>query len=46
MGGIYEVRVEMGSGVVILVPSFIKTDLGVQKLTRGLQRHTNKKEIA
>jgi hypothetical protein len=31
----------MGSGAVIYVPSFIKIDSGVQKLIRGIRRHTH-----
>jgi hypothetical protein len=27
--------VEMGSGAVIYIPSFIKTDSGIKKLIRG-----------
>jgi hypothetical protein len=32
MGGIYELAVEMGSGTMIYIPSFIKTASGMQKL--------------
>jgi hypothetical protein len=31
----------MGSGAVIYVPSFIKIGSGVQKLIRGINRHTH-----
>jgi hypothetical protein len=31
--------VEMDSGAMIYVPSFIKIDSGVQKLIGGIQRH-------
>jgi hypothetical protein len=40
MGGISNKAVEMGSGAVIYVPNFIKIGLGIQKLTRGIHRHT------
>jgi hypothetical protein len=30
----------MGSGAVIVVPSFIKIGSGVQKLIRGIHSHT------
>jgi hypothetical protein len=30
---------EMGSGVMIHIPSFIKIDSGVQKLLGGVHRH-------
>jgi hypothetical protein len=32
--------VEMGSGVMIYVPSFIKIGSGIQKLIGGIHRHT------
>jgi hypothetical protein len=35
MGGINEVYVEMDPGAVIYIPSFIKTDSGIQKLIGG-----------
>jgi hypothetical protein len=31
--------VEMGSGAVIYIPSLVKIGSGIQKLTRGIQRH-------
>jgi hypothetical protein len=31
--------VEMRSGVMIYIPSFIKIGLGIQKLIMGLHRH-------
>jgi hypothetical protein len=41
MGGIVNYAVEMGSGVVIYIPSFIKIGSGVQKLIGGdTQTHT------
>jgi hypothetical protein len=42
MGGIFlNYAVEMGSGAVIYVPSFIKIGSGVQELIRGIHRHTH-----
>jgi hypothetical protein len=40
--------VEMGSGAMIYIPSFIKTGSGIQKLIRGVHRHryTDRMEIA
>jgi hypothetical protein len=38
--------VEMGSGAMIYIPSFIKTDSGIQKLIGEIQRHTDCMEIA
>jgi hypothetical protein len=38
--------VEMGSGVMIYIPNFIKTGSGIQKLIRGIQRHTDSKVIS
>jgi putative component of toxin-antitoxin plasmid stabilization module len=35
MGGIYEVRVEMGSGAMIYTSSCIKIGSGIQRLIRG-----------
>jgi hypothetical protein len=37
--------VEMGSGVTIYIPSFIKTGSGIQKLI-GVDSQTHKMEIA
>jgi hypothetical protein len=37
--------VEMGSGTVMYIPSFIKIGLGVQKLI-GIHRHTDSMEVA
>jgi hypothetical protein len=31
---------KMGSGVMIYIPSFIKTGSAIQKLIRGIYRHT------
>jgi hypothetical protein len=39
--------VEMGSGAMIYIPSFIKTGSAIQKLmVGGIQRHTDSMEIA
>jgi hypothetical protein len=39
--------VEMGSGAMIYIPSFIKIGVGIQKLIgRGIHRHTNSMVIA
>jgi hypothetical protein len=38
--------VEMGSGAMIYIPSFIKIGSGIQKLIRGIQRHADRLEIA
>jgi hypothetical protein len=35
VGGIYEVAVEMSSGAMIYIPSFIKTGSAIQKLIEG-----------
>jgi hypothetical protein len=35
MGGIYEVAVEMGSGAMIYIPSFINIGSEIQKLMGG-----------
>jgi hypothetical protein len=32
MGGIYEVLVEVGSGAMIYIPSFIKIGSGIERL--------------
>jgi hypothetical protein len=32
MTGIYEVAFEMGSGVTLYIPNFIKIDSGIEKL--------------
>jgi hypothetical protein len=37
--------VEMDSGAMIYIPSFIKIDSSIQKLTRGIQRQTDSKVI-
>jgi hypothetical protein len=38
--------VEMGSGAMIYIPSFIKTGSVIQKLIGGIYRHTDRMEIA
>jgi hypothetical protein len=38
--------VEMGSGAMIYIPSFIKIGSGTQKLIGGIHRHTASMEIA
>jgi hypothetical protein len=40
MGGFFYYAVEMGSGAVIYVPSFIEIGSGIQKLIEGIHRHT------
>jgi hypothetical protein len=37
--------VEMGSGAMIYIPSFIQTGSGIQKLVRLIDRHTDSMEI-
>jgi hypothetical protein len=36
----------MGSGALIFIPSFIKIGTGIQKLMRGIHRHTGRLENA
>jgi hypothetical protein len=38
--------VEMGSSVMIYIPSFIEIDSAIQKIIRGIHRHTDSMEIA
>jgi hypothetical protein len=38
--------VEMGSGAMIYIPSFINIGSSIQKLIRGIHRHTDSMEIA
>jgi hypothetical protein len=38
--------VEMGSGAMIHIPSYIKTGLAIQKLVRGKHRHTDSTAIS
>jgi hypothetical protein len=37
--------VEMGPGARIYIPSFIKIGSGIEKLIRGIHRHTESMEI-
>jgi hypothetical protein len=37
---------EMGSGVMIYIPDFIKTGSGIQKIIRGINRHADSMELA
>jgi hypothetical protein len=37
---------EMGSGVMICIPSFVKIGSGIQNLIAGLHRRIDRKEIA
>jgi hypothetical protein len=39
-------HVEMGSGAMTYIPSFIKTGLSIQKLKGGIHRHTDSMKIA
>jgi hypothetical protein len=34
--------IEIGSGTMIYIPGFIKFGSGIQRLIRGLQRHTGR----
>jgi hypothetical protein len=34
--------VEMGSGVMMFLPSFMKIDSAIQKITMGMHRHTER----
>jgi hypothetical protein len=38
--------VEMGSDAMVYIPNFIKTGSGIQKLVRGIHRHTDSMEIS
>jgi hypothetical protein len=38
--------VDMASGAMIYIPSFMKSGSGIQKLTGGIHRHTESLEIA
>jgi hypothetical protein len=38
--------VEMGSGAMIYIPSFIKTSSAIQKSIGGIHRHTDNMVIA
>jgi hypothetical protein len=41
-----EYAVEMGSGAVIYIPTFIKIGSGIQNLIGGIHRHTDSMAIA
>jgi hypothetical protein len=41
-----EYAVEVDSGAMIYIPSFIRIGSGIQKLIGGIHRHTNSMEIA
>jgi hypothetical protein len=45
-GEVYKYAVEMGSGAMIYIPSFVQTGSGIQKLTGGNHRHTDCMEVA
>jgi hypothetical protein len=45
-GGFKKYTVEMGSCVMMCIPSFIKIGSVIQKLIRGIHRHTDSMEIA
>jgi hypothetical protein len=45
MGGFIKYAVEMGSGCMIYIPSFIKISSGSQELIEGIYRHTECMEI-
>jgi Uri superfamily endonuclease len=38
--------IEMGTGAMIYIPSFIKIGSGIQKLMERIHRHTDRMEIA
>jgi hypothetical protein len=40
VGGIMKYAVEMGSGAIMYIPSFIKIDSGIQKLIGRIHRHS------
>jgi hypothetical protein len=47
MGGVMNYAVEMGSGAMIYITSFIKIGSGIRKLTKGYTyRHTDSKAIS
>jgi hypothetical protein len=41
MGGIFNYAVEMGSGAVIYIPSFLTIGSGIEKLIRGIHTDSN-----
>jgi hypothetical protein len=44
--GFMKYDVEMDSGAMIYIPSFIKTGTGIQNLIGGIQRHIDSKMIS
>jgi hypothetical protein len=38
--------IDIDSGAMIYIPSFIKTCSGIQKLMGGIHRHTDRMQIA
>jgi hypothetical protein len=44
--GFMKYAVEMGSGAIIYIPSFIKIGSGIQKVMWSIHRHTDSMEIA
>jgi hypothetical protein len=44
--GFRKYAVEIGSGAMIYIPSFIKIGSGIQKLIRGIHRHTDSMVIS
>jgi hypothetical protein len=46
MDGFMKYAVEMGSGAIIYILSFIKIGSGIQKLIGGIHRYTDNTEIA
>jgi hypothetical protein len=46
VGGIYKYAVEMGSGAMIYIPSFIKIGSVIQKLIAEIRRYAESMKIA
>jgi hypothetical protein len=44
--GFMKYAVEIASGAMLYIPSFIKTASGIQKLIEGIHRHTDSMAIA
>jgi hypothetical protein len=44
--GFMKYAVEMGSSVMIYIPSFIKIGSGIQEFIRGIYRHTDSEVIS
>jgi hypothetical protein len=38
--------VQIGSGAMMYIPSFVKIGSGIQKSMLGIHRHTDRKELA